>query len=116
MRADTDLVVLEPTAASECLDRLAREAIRTRPLATYRLQFHRDFRFVDAKRIVPYLERLGISHVYASPILRARAGSTHGYDIVNHHELNPEIGTEEEFRAFVDELHAYGMGLILDIV
>ena len=63
-----------------------------------------------------YLHKLGISHGYASPILKARAGSTHGYDNVDHNRMNPEIGTEEEFRALVDELKAYGMGLILDSV
>ncbi len=86
------------------------------PVATYRLQFNRDFTFVDALRIVPYLHQLGISHVYASPILKARAGSPHGYDIVDHNALNPELGTEAEFAAFVERLQQYGMGLMLDIV
>lgn len=86
------------------------------PRATYRLQFHAGFRFTDATALVPYLAALGISHVYASPYLRARAGSTHGYDIVDHGALNPEIGTPEEYRAFVDTLRAHGMGHILDFV
>ena len=84
--------------------------------ATYRLQFHKGFTFRDAEGLVPYLARLGISHLYASPVMEARPGSTHGYDIVNHHRLNPEIGTREEFAALVAALHAHGMGLILDIV
>jgi (1->4)-alpha-D-glucan 1-alpha-D-glucosylmutase len=84
--------------------------------ATYRLQFHRDFTFRDATGLVPYLASLGISHIYASPIMEARPGSTHGYDIVHHNRLNPEIGTEADFRALVDALHAHGMGLIVDIV
>jgi (1->4)-alpha-D-glucan 1-alpha-D-glucosylmutase len=84
--------------------------------ATYRLQFHRQFTFRDATDLVPYLAALGISHVYASPITEARPGSTHGYDIIDHNQLNPEIGTEAEFRALVDALHAHGMGLILDFV
>src|SRR5438477_2917584 len=63
----------------------------TIPLATYRLQFNKDFTFKQATRIVPYLAALGISHCYASPYLRARPGSTHGYDIIDHHHLNPEI-------------------------
>src|SRR3954451_14289761 len=84
--------------------------------ATYRLQFHKGSTFRDAEALVPYLARLGISHVYASPLMEARPGSTHGYDIVNHNRLNPEIGTDDEFAALVAELQAHGMGLILDIV
>ncbi|HJU16101.1 MAG TPA: malto-oligosyltrehalose synthase [Stellaceae bacterium] len=84
--------------------------------ATYRLQFHPRFTFEDAARLVPYLARLGISHVYSSPIMEARPGSTHGYDIVDHNRINPEIGGEEGFQAFVAALKAHGMGLILDIV
>lgn len=84
--------------------------------ATYRLQFHRNFTFRDATDLVPYLAALGISHIYASPIMEARPGSTHGYDIIDHNRLNPEIGSEADFRALVDALHAHGMGLILDFV
>jgi len=84
--------------------------------ATYRLQFHSRFTFRDATRLVPYLAALGISHIYASPIMEARPGSTHGYDIIDHNRLNPEIGTEADFRALVDALHMHGMGLILDFV
>ncbi len=86
------------------------------PRATYRLQLHRDFKFVQATAIVPYLSALGISHCYISPCLKARPGSLHGYDIVDHNSLNPEIGTPEEFDQFVNTLHEHGMGLILDIV
>ncbi|MCR4300355.1 MAG: malto-oligosyltrehalose synthase [Sulfuricaulis sp.] len=86
------------------------------PNATYRLQFHRDFTFNQAAAIIPYLHRLGISHCYASPYLKARAGSRHGYDIVDHNSLNPEVGRPEDFARFVRTLHEYGMGLILDIV
>src|SRR3984957_15220556 len=86
------------------------------PLATYRLQLNRDFTFAQATAIVPYLSALGISHCYVSPCLKARAGSMHGYDIVNHNSLNPEIGTAEDFGRFVTTLHEHGMGLILDIV
>ncbi len=86
------------------------------PLATYRLQFNRTFTFRDAAAIVPYLATLGISHCYASPYLKARPGSTHGYDIVDHNSLNPEIGTPEDYEYFVGELHRHGMGQILDIV
>ncbi|TMK26382.1 MAG: malto-oligosyltrehalose synthase, partial [Alphaproteobacteria bacterium] len=84
--------------------------------ATYRLQFHKGFTFRDATALVPYLAQLGISHIYASPLMEARPGSTHGYDIVNHNRLNPEIGSEAEFAALVATLKKHGMGLILDIV
>ncbi|HYZ15993.1 MAG TPA: alpha-amylase family glycosyl hydrolase, partial [Candidatus Acidoferrum sp.] len=86
------------------------------PRTTYRLQLHAGFRFTDATALVPYLHQLGITHIYASPYLKARAGSTHGYDIVDHGSLNPEIGTREEYDAFVAELRAHGMGHILDFV
>ena len=86
------------------------------PDAVYRLQFNRDFTFSRAAELVPYLASLGISHCYASPYLRARPGSTHGYDIIDHHHLNPEIGTPEDYERFVAALHEHGMGQILDIV
>jgi len=86
------------------------------PRATYRLQLNRDFTFNQAREIVPYLAALGISHCYVSPCLKARAGSMHGYDIVDHNSLNPEIGSPEDFDLFVDALHQHSMGLILDIV
>jgi (1->4)-alpha-D-glucan 1-alpha-D-glucosylmutase len=91
------------------------EALRI-PRATYRLQLHAGFRFRDATAIVPYLAKLGLSHVYCSPYLRARPGSQHGYDIVDHQSLNPEIGTREDLEAFVACLHAHGMGQIIDVV
>jgi len=86
------------------------------PLATYRLQLNREFTFRQATEIVPYLSALGISHCYVSPCLKARPGSMHGYDIVDHNSFNPEIGSAEDFDRFVSELHEHGMGLILDIV
>ncbi|MGH9530564.1 MAG: malto-oligosyltrehalose synthase, partial [Terriglobales bacterium] len=86
------------------------------PLSTYRLQFSRDFTFAQATDLVPYLAALGVSHCYASPYLRARPGSTHGYDIIDHNKLNPEIGTYDDFERFVATLQHHGMGQILDIV
>ena len=86
------------------------------PRATYRVQLHRGFTFEDARRIVPYLAELGISHLYTSPFLRARAGSTHGYDVVDHRELNPEIGSDADLAALTAELRAHGMRLMLDLV
>src|SRR5262249_9760495 len=86
------------------------------PRATYRLQLNRDFRFVDAIDIVPYLADLGVSHVYCSPYLRARSGSRDGYDIVHDGELNPEIGSRADFDRFVATLKRHGMGQIFDTV
>jgi (1->4)-alpha-D-glucan 1-alpha-D-glucosylmutase len=89
---------------------------RTRPESTYRLQFHAGFTFRDATAIVPYLHDLGITHCYASPYLKARPGSTHGYDIIDHGLLNPEIGSPQEYEEWVCALHAHGMGQIVDTV
>ncbi|HZQ62494.1 MAG TPA: malto-oligosyltrehalose synthase, partial [Casimicrobiaceae bacterium] len=86
------------------------------PRATYRLQLHRDFTLRDATAVVPYLASLGISDVYCSPYLRARPGSRHGYDIVDHGALNPEIGDTSELDAFVAALSAHGMSHIVDMV
>jgi (1->4)-alpha-D-glucan 1-alpha-D-glucosylmutase len=86
------------------------------PRATYRLQFFKDFGFDDAARIAPYLSSLGISHVYASPYLKARAGSTHGYDIVDHDRLNPELGDGAAFQRMVAAFRENGLGQILDFV
>ncbi len=86
------------------------------PSATYRLQFNSGFRFSDAREIVPYLHRLGISDIYASPYFKAREGSIHGYDILDQNSLNPEIGSEDEYEALVAELKSRDMGQILDIV
>ncbi len=88
---------------------------RRTPTATYRLQLHAGFTFADARAIVPYLAALGVSHVYASPILRAMKGSTHGYDVVDPTQLNPEL-QPGQFEPFVDALHAHGMGLVVDVV
>jgi (1->4)-alpha-D-glucan 1-alpha-D-glucosylmutase len=86
------------------------------PIATYRLQLTKNFTFDDAAKLVPYLKKLGVSHLYASPFLKARPGSTHGYDIVEHDKLNPELGGEEAFLRLSDALKQHGLGLILDFV
>jgi (1->4)-alpha-D-glucan 1-alpha-D-glucosylmutase len=85
-------------------------------VSTYRLQFNRFFAFAQATELVDYLDRLGIGDCYASPLLMARPGSLHGYDITDHSRLNPEIGTDAELRAFAAALRERGMGLLLDIV
>lgn len=86
------------------------------PRATYRLQFHGGFSLADAEAIVPYLAELGISHVYASPFLKARPGSQHGYDIIDHAAINPEVGDSERFAALCAELARHDMGQLLDFV
>ena len=86
------------------------------PLATYRLQFNPSFDFKQALRVIPYLAELGISDVYASPILKARRGSTHGYDVVDPRELNPELGGTAAFDRLVKEREKYGMGWLQDVV
>jgi (1->4)-alpha-D-glucan 1-alpha-D-glucosylmutase len=86
------------------------------PLATYRLQLTARFGFIEAAAIVPYLKQLGISHLYASPFMKARHGSTHGYDIVDHNTLNPELGGEDGFARLAAVLRDNDLGLILDFV
>jgi (1->4)-alpha-D-glucan 1-alpha-D-glucosylmutase len=86
------------------------------PLATYRLQLSSAFTLVDARNLVPYLELLGISHAYASPLLAARAGSSHGYDVVDHGMIDHQLGSEDDFVALSHGLAERGMGLIVDIV
>src|SRR6266850_549183 len=110
----------DPRVAATTEVMAERSIARDRPLrvpdATYRFQFHAKFRFADALKLVPYLARLGISHLYASPFLKARPGSTHGYDIIDHNAVNPEIGTEAELRKLIDTLREHGMGLVPDLV
>ncbi len=86
------------------------------PRATYRIQFHKDFTFEHAIEILPYLTHLGISHIYASPIMQARPGSIHGYDIVDHTRINAELGGEEAFLRLCAEMKKHQLGLVLDIV
>ncbi|TCR96316.1 malto-oligosyltrehalose synthase [Rhizobium sp. BK418] len=88
----------------------------TIPTATYRLQFRNGMTFDRAAALVPYLKRLGISHLYASPIFKAAAGSTHGYDVVDANEIDPAIGGRDGFDRMARALKAEGLGLILDIV
>jgi (1->4)-alpha-D-glucan 1-alpha-D-glucosylmutase len=86
------------------------------PVSTYRLQFNAHFTFRDARELVPYLHDLGVTDCYASPYLMARPGSLHGYDISDHSRLNPEIGSDEDYEAFVAALRRHGLGQILDVV
>src|SRR4051812_3328604 len=116
MRANPAILTPETSGISECLDRLASGKGQAKPLSTYRVQFNAGFRFENARRLVGYLHALGISHIYSSPILKARTGSQHGYDITDHNQLNPEVGSYEELQELVNELKNYGMGQVLDIV
>ena len=86
------------------------------PLATYRLQLTADFDFDKAAAVVPYLKALGITHLYASPVMKARKGSTHGYDTVDHSQFNPELGGEAGFARLSDALRQNDLGLIIDFV
>jgi (1->4)-alpha-D-glucan 1-alpha-D-glucosylmutase len=86
------------------------------PMATYRIQFNPSFTFGDAMEIVPYLADLGLSDIYASPIFRARKGSTHGYDVVDPNQLNPDLGGEEGFEALVKMAQKHGIGWLQDII
>jgi len=103
----------------EAVERLCRalEDRPGRPDATYRVQFDpRHFNFRGAAEIVPYLKELGISHVYASPYLKVRAGSPHGYAIVDYTSLNPELGTPNDYESFLAALREHGLEQILDVV
>jgi (1->4)-alpha-D-glucan 1-alpha-D-glucosylmutase len=114
----TQIPTLPETAneAAEFLQRLAEDQRKVRPGSVYRLQLNKNFRFEDAIRVVPYLHRLGITTLYASPILAARAGSMHGYDITDHNRINPEVGSEEELQQLLSLLKHNGMSLLLDVV
>ncbi len=111
--------ILPPLSASQPREAAAANHGATMsdiPTATYRLQFHAGFPFNRACELVPYLAQLRVSHVYASPFFRAAPGSTHGYDVYDHNELNPEVGTRADFEKFSAELKAHGLGLIVDFV
>ena len=86
------------------------------PCSTYRLQLNLSCTFLQASSIVPYLYDLGITDCYTSPFLMARPGSQHGYDVTDHTRFNPEIGSEEEFAGFAEQLGKRGMGLVIDVV
>ena len=100
------------------VDEVAREIVAQKriPRATYRVQFHKGFTFRDAEALIPYLDALGISDLYASPIFKAAPGSTHGYDVCDPRELNPELGTPDDFARLSAALRKRGMGLLLDVV
>ncbi len=86
------------------------------PKGTYRLQLHAGFGFDDARALVPYLHRLGVSHLYLSPVLQAVAGSQHGYDVVDHDQINEELGGEGGLVRLADAAHEHGLGVLADVV
>ncbi len=85
-------------------------------LATYRVQLHAGFAFADLQQSLAYLHRLGITHLYLSPIFRSRPGSPHGYDVIDHGQIDPELGGREGFESLVAACRERGMGVVLDIV
>ena len=105
-----------PTEADALLEVALRRARTTRPVATYRLQLRKEFGFRDALAVVPYLHALGVTTVYASPFLAANPGSAHGYDVVDHGRLNPEVGTRDELDALSAALTERGMTMLVDVV
>jgi len=86
------------------------------PSATYRLQLNSQFTFADAEKVLDYLVALGISHVYLSPIRTSRKGSTHGYDVTDPTQVDPELGGEAALEEFQAALRRLGLGLIADVV
>ncbi len=86
------------------------------PVSTYRLQFHKDFTFSHFTDILPYLQKMGVGTIYASPIFEATPGSVHGYDGMNPHKINPEIGTEEQLFSLAEKLDKAGIQWLQDIV
>ena len=115
MRTTDQSTSAESLSLAEVLEQIVNET-GNRPLSTYRIQFHNGFGLQQARELADYLHDLGVSHLYASPLLEARPGSVHGYDIINHDRLNPEIGNEEDLSALVSDLNARGISIVLDIV
>lgn len=86
------------------------------PISTYRIQFHKEFTLDDFEQVLPYLQKLGVSTIYASPIFESTPGSTHGYDGMNPHQINPEIGSEEQLMEISRQLKVLGISWLQDIV
>src|ERR687891_1255448 len=106
-----------PTRPGKGAGAVSGRYCRVMPItSTYRVQLSGAFPFAAARAVVPYLADLGVSHLYASPILRARAGSAHGYDVVDPTQVSPELGGEAGLRDLVAALRVNGMGLVVDLV
>src|SRR5215218_2151904 len=104
------------TASAHPASRIPHPATPRSLTATYRLQLNASFTLNDARARVPYFHALGVSHLYCSPVLAARAGSTHGYDVADPTHVSRELGGDEAFVALAETAHAHGMGIVLDIV
>jgi (1->4)-alpha-D-glucan 1-alpha-D-glucosylmutase len=115
-KAARELSKLRPLAPAAAKSVVQTKTLAVLPQSTYRFQFNKEFKFSAAMELVPYLAQLGITHCYASPFMKARPGSMHGYDIIDHKKINPEIGTPEELDQLVAKLKEHNLGLILDIV
>lgn len=113
LRRERGIGVVRPSGIT--LDRKKNEEVAI-PCAFYRLQLNKDFTFLQAVDLIPYLKELGISHCYTSSFLKARPGSMHGYDIIDHSSINPEIGSREDFERFIAVLEKNQLALLLDIV
>src|SRR5688572_15732353 len=94
----------------------ASRRINRIPLSTYRLQLGSEFNLGQVRKLLPYLERLGISDLYLSPLFRARAESSHGYDVVDHGTIDPAIGDLASFEELAIAARVAGMGILLDVV
>ena len=112
------MAVVNPvTVVQEYEEKVPEASLIARvPLATYRLQLNASFTFAEASQLVAYLHTIGISDCYCSPYFKASPGSSHGYDVVDHNVLNPELGNEADYDCFVQELQRHGMGHVLDFV
>jgi (1->4)-alpha-D-glucan 1-alpha-D-glucosylmutase len=106
----------EPRTSDATVERTAARPPRRVPLGTYRLQLNASFAFEDARQVLDYLARLGVSDCYTSPYFTARPGSSHGYDVADHNAINPELGGAAGFARFVEALDALGMGHVVDVV
>ena len=110
---------IQAPSISESQLQSAMKPLRDRrrvPTTTYRLQMHKGFGFRDAAAILPYLAKLGVTDCYTSPLLKAAPGSTHGYDITDHNQLNPELGSTNDYESFAQKLQENGIGHVLDFV
>jgi (1->4)-alpha-D-glucan 1-alpha-D-glucosylmutase len=110
--------MIDEATINDVFKKVERRVVKVKryPVSTYRLQFNHTFTFRDAAALVPYLHELGITDIYASPYLKARPGSLHGYNITDHNNLNPEIGSDEDYRNYIAQLQKYEMGQVLDFV
>src|SRR6478672_6537354 len=86
------------------------------PISTYRIQFQKQFSFTDFEKIIEYLKKLGVATVYASPVFESTSGSTHGYDVLNPNQIDPEIGTLEQLQKISTQLKENEIGWLQDIV